>query len=513
MECKPTYEAVKIDEIIYEGSCEQAIDTDLVLPDYCPDIGKILKCTVEPHILSHNVFDDKLCVETCSVIRIIYSDENGKGINSFENEITLSSDFNIKDISEQDFAELSVKLDYVNYRAVSQRKIDVHGALSVSVSASREKEYNLITNVDGAGVKLKKSTISAGCIAGKAQQQFSISETLELGDAKPPMASIISSDAEIYCSECKAIANKLIVKGDAVVKILYKNDLEETKTETMEFNIPYSQFIDVTGLEDNCDTDIMLSIASIRLTPRTDIDGEYKLVGMDMLVNCGIKAYENRDICIISDAYSTEYELETESCLIKVEKLCRHISDNSIIKDSADLPSENSVTEINDVRCRVCDVQSSVKDGKLILNGNTVFSIIASNDSCEPILVEKTTPFEYNCSAGDVVADAKGKVNVIVMSAGYSFSGTDKIELRTELKIQGSVFSVYNVGSICRITPDESREKSLVEFPALTIYYADAGESLWNIARSHNSSVESIMRENDICEEVLSESKMLLISV
>ena len=128
MQCKPTYETVRIDEIIYEGSCEQAIDTDIVLPDYCPDIGKILKCVVEPHILSHSAYDGKLSVETCSIVRVIYADENGKGINSFENEIILSSDFNIKDISEQDFSELSVKLNYVNCRAVSQRKIDIHGA-------------------------------------------------------------------------------------------------------------------------------------------------------------------------------------------------------------------------------------------------------------------------------------------------------------------------------------------------------------------------------------------------
>lgn len=314
MDFKPTYETVRIDEIIYEGSCEQAIDTDIVLPDYCSDIGKILKCSVEPHILSRNIVGDSLNVETQSVIRVIYADDSGKGIHCFENEVILSSALNIKDISDSDFAELSVKTDYVNCRAVSQRKLDIHGALSVSAVVSREKEYDLITEVEGCGVMLKKCSISAGCIAGKAQQQFSVSETLELGDAKPPMSSILSSDSSVLCSECKAIANKLIVKGEIIVKILYQNDIEEDKTETMEFNVPFNQFIDVEGLDDSCETDVRLDIASLKLTPRTDVDGEYKLVGMDMRVNCDVKAYENRDICIISDAYSTQFELETDGC-------------------------------------------------------------------------------------------------------------------------------------------------------------------------------------------------------
>ena len=39
-------QAVCVNELIYEGSVEQSVDSDLTLPDYCPDILRILKCTV-----------------------------------------------------------------------------------------------------------------------------------------------------------------------------------------------------------------------------------------------------------------------------------------------------------------------------------------------------------------------------------------------------------------------------------------------------------------------------------
>ena len=39
-----------LQEVIYDGCQEQAVDLDISLPDYCPDIQKILKCQVYPCI-------------------------------------------------------------------------------------------------------------------------------------------------------------------------------------------------------------------------------------------------------------------------------------------------------------------------------------------------------------------------------------------------------------------------------------------------------------------------------
>lgn len=35
-------------EIVYEGSVEQPVDCDVTLPDYCPDIMRILRVPLLP---------------------------------------------------------------------------------------------------------------------------------------------------------------------------------------------------------------------------------------------------------------------------------------------------------------------------------------------------------------------------------------------------------------------------------------------------------------------------------
>ena len=46
---------------------------------------------------------------------------------------------------------------------------------------------------------------------------------------------------------------------------------------------------------------------------------------------------------------------------------------------------------------------------------------------------------------------------------------------------------------------------------ALTLYYASEGESLWNIAKKHNTGLDLLMSENELENTVLDSDRMLLI--
>ena len=78
MECKAAGESVFAKEVLFEGNCEQAVDTELTLPDYCPDIGKLLKCRLVPMIMSRHVNFDSLVVEGTARISVIYLDDRDK---------------------------------------------------------------------------------------------------------------------------------------------------------------------------------------------------------------------------------------------------------------------------------------------------------------------------------------------------------------------------------------------------------------------------------------------------
>ena len=60
------------------------------------------------------------------------------------------------------------------------------------------------------------------------------------------------------------------------------------------------------------------------------------------------------------------------------------------------------------------------------------------------------------------------------------------------------------------MTADEG-EAFPPEKAALKIYYASAGESLWQIAKSCHTSMQQVMDENDLAADVLEQDTMLLV--
>ena len=78
MELKVSHDTVSINEVIFEGSAEQPVDLDINLPDYCPDISRILKCRLMPAVSVRQITGDRLQVEGKTQVVILYVDDTNR---------------------------------------------------------------------------------------------------------------------------------------------------------------------------------------------------------------------------------------------------------------------------------------------------------------------------------------------------------------------------------------------------------------------------------------------------
>ena len=75
MSIEPMTAETGILENLYDSFAEQGIDCDIAMPDYCPDIMRILKCSVTNSITNSKISGDRATVDGSAKIRIIYTDE------------------------------------------------------------------------------------------------------------------------------------------------------------------------------------------------------------------------------------------------------------------------------------------------------------------------------------------------------------------------------------------------------------------------------------------------------
>ena len=80
MDFKVNCESMPLSETIFSGIQEQSIELEYILPDYFPDIFKIIKCRVIPGITSRNISSEKAVYEITVDIKVLYQNEHSSTI-------------------------------------------------------------------------------------------------------------------------------------------------------------------------------------------------------------------------------------------------------------------------------------------------------------------------------------------------------------------------------------------------------------------------------------------------
>ena len=100
MELQLKRQSVAINETLCRTTVEQPIECDALLPDYCPDIVKILRCEVTPILTGNQVSGSQLTVDGVAAARVFYLSDAGC-LRSAEYKIPFSRVVEIKPSSSR----------------------------------------------------------------------------------------------------------------------------------------------------------------------------------------------------------------------------------------------------------------------------------------------------------------------------------------------------------------------------------------------------------------------------
>ncbi|MDR1002378.1 MAG: DUF3794 domain-containing protein [Oscillospiraceae bacterium] len=509
MDCKLVNEKVLVNECLFEGSTEQPIDIDISLPDYCADIGKILKCRAVPRVTERLVKPDSLNIAGMTRLAILYADGRSGEVNCYEHEIPFAASIPLTDAPHDAKASVCVRMEYVNCRALSQRKLDIHGAFSIKAKVTCKREASLASDVEGDGIRLRKKMCKAGNLVSDTQSSFIISEALEVAKDKASIGSIIRNDAVLSVNEQKIIGGKLVIKGDAILTIVYIGEAGEG-IEKMEYLMPYNQFIDVDGIEDDCKCDIKLECENIDIGLRTDPDGEYRRMNADIKAFVEAKVYTELETPFVYDAYSVDYETEVERKQLNIEQLSDTVSENIMHQQLLDTGVD--IASVLDIWGDTRDCKVGRKDDKLTLWAAVSVGMILKNSEGGISYIEKLCELEQDIGVLDTSKQFYADAQLVVRNCNYTLSGSNGVDVRLQMQLNAAIYEQQNISSVGAITLDENKPKNLSD-AAVVLYFAHAGEELWDIARKHNSSIETIMADNELASEQLDDSRMLLIAI
>ncbi len=491
---------------VLDTVAEQLADVDFTLPDYCPDIEKILKCTLVPKIQTKSLSGGQLLVDGYCVVNVLYVESEHKTIRCCEQSVNFSQSFTVRDTLDNCAVITNTKPEYINCRALSPRRLVMHGAFSLYVKVLTSKKTTLFTPADGS-LELLTRKLSCADLTAFCQEQFAVCEEISVSD-KPRIDSVLYSGVTASVTDLKAVTGKLMLSGELNLKLFYLTDVESGETAKLDYILPFSRIVDCEGIDEITRDIVGIEVMTYDIRLKNDMLSDKPAIAFDSKLCLTVTGYRLGDKEVIIDAYSTEFAAVPEFENLKSVSEVNPVSESYIEKLTAGL-DDGKISKILDIysECVTADVKPT--DNSVNVSGKINLCIIALDEKNFPVFIERSYDYSHTPES------ALGCNDMVFASArlsGISYRLTDDstAEIRCELKITGGAVNNETTKAVSGIEVYEDKPV-LKDKCALTLYFASQGESLWEIAKAHNTGLKPLLSENSLENITLDSSRMLLI--
>ncbi len=485
---------------------QQAVDLDFTLPDYCADIEKILKCSLVPKIYTRTFSAGQLRVDGASVLSVLYCDSNKKALRCCEQTVPFSATIPVSNDAAENIIITTAKPEYLNCRALTPRRLTVHGAFSLYASILAKNIYDIKEDCSNEALQIKTESKDIAELCEFSQEQFNVAESVTLRP-KNTVESIVRSDVTALVTDFQQNSGKILLKGEVTLRMLYICDAATGEVDQFVYVFPFTQSIDAKD-SDCTVTDIRLDVLTYELLLRTGVLTEEPSVSIDIKMCASIMGYKKSRVTYITDAYSV-----AENTRLSVDSLtlCSEImplKSTCAVKASLHL-GERQVSKILDIFCEEPAVVADIKDKKAEFSGKVKLCILATLEDGELVCIERQA--DINCSEvlGESITICKHP-RACVTSVSYRMAEDNTMDIRLDMQISALFSDSVTVNQVVSVDGAGEREAGSNQHP-LTLYYAQKGESVWDIAKRYSTPMSVLCDENDITVEELCESCMLMI--
>ena len=507
MELNLSTQLVSVNEVVYDGTCEQPLECDVLLPDDCPDIQKILRCEVTPALLAATAAGGKLTIDGMAVAHLYYLDEAGC-IRHAEYKIPYSKAVELRAAPACPNVTVSQGVDYFNCRAVSPRRLDMRGAVSICAKVTGQSEEQVVCGAGEGGLQFWRETAENVKLLPQAVRQLSVREELELGYGKPAVGGVIRCTASAVVSDYKVIAGKVVTKGEVAVRILYRCEEDPKQLEVMEYTLPVSQIIDLDGVDEDCACEVWYDVCTVEAIPKPNAEGENRAFLLEVSANACANAVRRVELEAACDCYSTQYECKQTARPVTFLRLVDVVDEGCAYQEVLELPE--GVESVVDLWC-VAGTPAVRMDGdSAVVSGKLTVCMLVREGEGEIAYYDQAREYSQRVPAREAADGILFTPRVCAGAAAFSLSGRDKLEVRCTVRVQGCLYSQYRKKVLCDVALDETRPKTRRD-NVLYLYYASEKEPVWEIAKRYNTSVEAIQAGNQLEDSVLAGKTMLLI--
>ncbi len=486
------------------------VDSDMIVPDAKPDVLKIIQVDGDAVVLQKDIAEGKLILKGKIDYKILYIPDTGSGVKGINGSTHFTHTEEMEGNEEDLDVDVMADLQHLEFHLVNSRKIAIKSIVEANIQMKGQKEIEYITDVEDNHVETKYKTLTVSGECARKIDEIHLSARLELPEGKPAIGNILKTDIHLGEKDIKVISNKVIIKSEMKVCTLYSLE-SDNKIEFMENAIPFTEIIDVQGIREDMQVSTMMQVKDVHIASERDADGDMRIIVCDIKIDISIKAYEQSNLQVLTDVYSTVSEMEVEKQYIGIQENIIGANAQSTIREVI-LPPDDvpGIERIYNVVAKPYVSDCRVGGGKAEIDGAVdVYVLYLSNRDDYPVYsFKQEIPFIVTA---DLASNVEGEAtaNAEVNHISYNLNSAGEIEVRIIVGCDIAIAKVEQIEIVSNIEELPAAEKKRA---SVIMYFVQRDDDLWEIAKRYKTSISGIVNANSIKEnESLDPGKLLLI--
>lgn len=464
------------------------------LPDAMPDIGRVLVGWGQILLRGKEWRGNNISVSGGVKAWVLYAPEDGGKPQCTEVWLPFQMKWDIPQADRDGVIMVSPMLRSVDGRMLSDRKMMVRATVDICVHAMVSADTWLYSPPEmPEDVQLLHNTYPMYLPVEVGEKAFEFEDVLTLQTSDAPIDKLIRYAMDTTLSEYKIVSDKLVMRGNAVLCVLYLGTDGQLHHWSAEMPVSqYAQLDNTYTAEANADVRFVLTALDLEKTEDNTLQLKAGFTAEYMI-------FERKDIVITEDAYSPVRVVDLSTEQLQLPSVLT--TQNQTVQ--AEVTADIGMHQMQDVVFYPENAQCVWEDGRINGRLGGAFQILYTDE--EGQMQSQVRQWETNLTL-DTSEDADVQISLLPAAQPLMTSAGIQVDLPVEIRINTGyplqMVTGMDLGEAVHPDPDR---------PSLILRKADT-DTLWQIARECGSTVDAIRKANGLQQEPHPD-QMLLIPV
>lgn len=492
------------------------LEQDCNVADSKPDIAHILLSDgfIKPEEIRPS--NGEVTVRGKLCYHILYSSEDCFGqLFSLQGKIPFEECLQVPDLTIADSPQITIELEHLQIHSINSRKINVRALLLVNGLVEDISDTPLCHDLTDAREEMQLHHTGHNvlnlCVMKK--DICRIREEARLHSSLPDMAEILWEQTQLCNIVFHPCSEKLLIKGELSLLLLYRARNERETIEYYETTIPFQSALDCTGCKDGLIPHITYSVSQKSFEILPDADGLERIVSIDLVLDLCVKLYEDVTISPIDDLYGIHTELIPAYRPYPVKKLVANTLAKMRFEQEFSINEPDTILQILCTKAQLCPQYCTPGPEGIEIDGFLSLQILTiTEDDRLPYRMQKAEiPFRYCASLPSSPDKMIFELSANLETCQVTPASGDTFTVKCQASFDIFSYWTEEIASLTEVSCMPYSREKLDSLPGITLYYVHENTTLWEIAKDCLTPLQSIRETNALASDTLIPGQKLFV--